>query len=292
MKLVGRVFYGLLVAMLAFNIYGLSLFQMEYEAVDKYGSLAIEENDPSFFRNMFDYYEQEDLLHVLETKDSESDIAFQLYLFKGVSNKMDFVRVQLDSLEGFDYDKGFEISVLLEGQTEWKNYKFVAHDKFYYLNLALNNLLNEKEPSGFIDWIDFKINAIYTDEVDGKKVELEKLIYDFDQPMVLTKAQMDVADKLYTPIDPEAETPEYPTLESLLLVKSVKRNFFNEFSYILWRNMAIYAVGVVMLTYFVFFRKKLSMSKKIKNPVVFKENINIKVIDSVKEVDETKDKQK
>ncbi len=286
MKLIGRIFYGLLVALLGFNIYGLSLYQMEVEAVTKYGNKAVLEEDNTFFKNMFDFYTEDYVLEHKEVKSETNPVGYSVYVFQGIANETDYVRFQIQAMEGFKYDKGLELSLVVEGQTDPIKYKLIEYDTFAYVNLQLNSIVSTEEKA-FKDLIDFQVIASYSEKVDDKTETKSSVIYDFDGVLLLDKENMNLSNELVTPVDPAAETPVYPTPESLGLVEAVRINHFKEFSKILWRNMLFFLFAVVFVTYLVFFRKKKPYVRRPQKPeVIINNNINARTITSVSETDE------
>lgn len=286
MKLIGRIFYGLLVALLGFNIYGLSLYQMEVEAVTKYGNKAVLEEDNTFFKNMFDFYTEDYVLEHKEVKSETNPVGYSVYVFQGIANETDYVRFQIQAMEGFKYDKGLELSLVVEGQTDPIKYKLIEYDTFAYVNLQLNSIVSTEEKA-FKDLIDFQVIASYSEKVDNKTETKSAVIYDFDGVLLLDKENMNLSTELVTPVDPDAETPVYPTPESLGLVEAVRINHFKEFSKILWRNMLFFLFAVVFVTYLVFFRKKKPYVRRPQKPeVIINNNINARTITSVSETDE------
>lgn len=287
LKLLGRLFFGFLVAYIGLNVYALSNFDMQTAYVKKYGNEAVENADQTFFKSLYDYYLDENLVEVSDTyqetvlnDENESEVvtySYNLYMFYGIAGGRNFIRVQMDDLSGYDYSKGIEVTFYVEGGNAFTLGLYDISDSFMFGAVDLKKLYSpDGETEFYYNILDVKVYAL---GVDDNGLNTKVKLYDFEGDVFLDKADMQLAEALTTPLDPNADDKVYPTPESLGLTKGVAHNYFNEFQWTLWKNMAMYVVIIAFLTYLLFFRKKKSYGTTKGSPVRFKENLNSKVIE-------------
>lgn len=297
MKLLGRLFFGFLVAYIGLNVYALSNFDMQTAYVKKYGDEAVMASNQTFFKSLYDYYLDDNLVEVSDTyqetvlneSTNESEVitySYNLYMFYGIAGGRNFVRVQMDSMSGYDYSRGIEVTFYLDGGNAYTLSLYDISKSFLFGAADLKKLYSpDGESEFYYNILDVKVFALGQDS-DGLLTRVK--LYDFDGDMFLAKEDMQLAEALNTPLDPEAEDKTYPTPESLGLLKGTTHNYFSEFQWTLWKNMGMYLVIVGFLTYLLFFRKKNKYGSSV-SPVRFKENLNSKVIE---EKDESSANQK
>jgi len=287
LKLLGRLFFGFLVAYIGLNVYALSNFDMQTAYVKKYGNEAVEASDQTFFKSLYDYYVDENLVEVSDAyqetilnDDNTSEVvtySYHMYMFYGIAGGRNFIRIQMDNMSGYDYSKGIEVTFYLEGGNAFTLALYDISDAFLFGAIDLKKLYSpDGETQFYYSILDVKVFALGQDD-NGLATKVK--LYDFDGDEFLNKADMQLAEALLTPIDPEADETVLPTPESLGLTKGISHNYFNEFQWTLWKNMAMYVVIVAFLTYLLFFRKKKTYGTSGGSSNRFKQNLNSKVIE-------------
>lgn len=284
MKLIGRIFFGFLVAYIGLNVYALSTFDMQTSYIKKYGEIAVEANDQVFFKSLYDYYIDDNLIEA-QLEDSVLEQSFDFYIFQGLAGGRNFLRVQASNVSGYDITNGIVIEFITEALEKNEAQVDVLVEKTFSLSLyqisenfmfGAADLKELREgQQDYFDLVGIKIYAlgVKDNDSDGKV-----LVYEAVDTPILAASDMNLVEQLNTPLDPNANPLIYPEYQSLGLTRGVTHPYFGEFQFILWRNMAIFLGVVGLLTYVLFFRKKKKHAPKT-NEIFLKENLNSKVID-------------
>ena len=271
--------------MIGLNVYGMSLFDMQRGYIRKYGNIAAEAQDETFFKSTYDFYDDVNLLDVSVVPTDESELGFNLQIFQAVAGKRNFLRIQMDHIVGYKRNVALMANIYLEGgrMKQIEIYTIKSTDLFSFGAVDLKTLYKpDGESEFYYDIVDVKIFA-YGKLDDGTETKVE--LYDFDGDMFLSKVDMQLAEELATPLDPNAEVKTYPTPESLGLTKGVQHNYFAEYQWMMWRNMSIYVFIMAIIAYLIFFKKKKTNVSFKQGPSQFVENLNIKTIEEVKAID-------
>lgn len=279
MKFLGRFIFGLLVMVAGLNVFLFSYVDMTASYLLKYGNQAIEQESDTFFRSIYGYYTQDYLID--EEIDAEYD--FRLWAFVGSNTTENHIRIQIQNKAGLTLPENYFIRLFFENDVKVDVYFQDTQSKYWHASsLNLKALLADQE--NYVDILDLQLIESELVTVGNETETVETILYDFDGTVLLSKDDMDVLTL--------AEENTEAQMLALGYVKGTVHDFFKEYQYILWRNVAIFVVIVGLLTYLLFFRKKRYTTHSVinsKEPVI-RENLNIKAIEEIKAVDEVENK--
>lgn len=276
MKFLGKFVFGLLVMLAGINVFLYSYVDMTGGYLLKYGNEAIEEGSDLFFRSIYGYYSEDYLIDEEITGDYE----FRLWVFVGSNTTENHLRVQIENQDGLALPDNYFIRLTLpEDETVDIYFQDTKSELWHASSINLKALLANQD--AYIDILDFQL--IESKQVTtGEETEtVETILYDYSGTLLLSKDNMDVI--LLTKTNSEAQ------MLALGYIKGIEHDFFKEFQYILWRNAGIFIVVVGLITYLLFFRKcgyNTHSVTNAKEPVI-RENLNTRVIEDIKSVDET-----
>lgn len=275
MKFLGRFIFGLLVMVAGLNVFLFSYVDMTASYLLKYGNQAIEAESDTFFKSIYGYYDNNYLID----EDIDGDYDFRLWAFVGSNTTENHIRIQIENKAGLELPENYFIRLTLTGDETVDVLFQDTQSKYWHASsLNLKALLAEQE--SYIDIIDLQL--IKTEEVttNDETETVETILYDYPDTLLLAAADMDIL--ALTENNTEAQ------MLALGYTKGTVHDFFKEFQFILWRNIAIFIVIVGLLTYLLFFRKRRYTTHSVinsKEPVV-RENLNIKAIEEIQAVDE------
>lgn len=276
MKFLGKFVFGLLVMLAGLNVFLYSYVDMTGGYLLKYGNEAIEEGSDLFFRSIYGYYSEDYLIDEEITGDYE----FRLWVFVGSNTTENHLRVQIENQDGLALPDNYFIRLTLpEDEIVDIYFQDTKSELWHASSINLKALLADQD--AYIDILDFQL--IESEQVTtGEETEtVETILYDYSGTLLLSKDNMDVI--LLTKTNSEAQ------MLALGYIKGIEHDFFKEFQYILWRNAGIFIVVVGLITYLLFFRKRGYNTHSVTNakePVI-RENLNTRVIEDIKSVDET-----
>jgi len=276
MKFLGRFVFGLLVMLAGLNVFLLSYVDMTAGYLLKYGNQAVEEDSDLFFRSIYTYYENDYLID--ETIVGDYDL--RMIVFVGSNTAENHMRVQIQNKAGLVLpDNHFIRLIFADDEKVDVYFQDTKSDTWHASSINLKALL--KDQTDYVDIIDLKWIMTEDVTVDNQTEVVETVLYDFDGALLLAKEDMDII-KL-------TETNTEAQMLALGYVRGTVHDFFGEFQYILWRNVAIFLVVVGLISYLLFFRKRGYTTHSVinsKEPVI-RENLNTRVIEEVKAIDES-----
>ncbi len=275
MKFLGRFVFGLLVMLAGLNVFLYSYVDMTGGYLLKYGNEAIKEDSDLFFRSIYGYYSENYLIDEQIT----GDYNFRLWVFVGSNTTENHMRVQIENADGLILPDNYFIRLTLpEDETVDVYFQDTKSDLWHASSINLKALLADQE--AYIDILDLQIIESKQVTTGDETETVETILFDYSGSLLLSKDNMDII--LLTKTNTEAQ------MLALGYMKGIEHDFFKEFQYILWRNAGIFIVVVGLITYLLFFRKRGYKTHSVinsKEPVI-RENLNTKVIEEVKAVDE------
>ncbi len=279
MKFLGKFVYGLLVMIIGLNVFLFSYVDMTSGYLLKYGNEAIEEGSDLFFRSIYSYYADDYLID--ETIDGEYD--FRLWAFVGANTTENHLRIQIQNVEGLTLPEKYFIRLTLTGdETVDVYFQDTKSDLWHASSINLKKLLADQED--YLDIIDFQMIESEEVMVDDETETVETILYDFPGTLLLSKDDMDVLKLTETNTDAQ--------MLALGYIKGIEHDFFKEYQYILWRNVAIFLALVGLITYLLFFRKRRYTTHSVidsKEPII-RENLNVKAIEEIEALDNKENK--
>lgn len=278
MKLLGRFVFGLLVLLAGMNVFLYSYVDMTMSYLLKYGNLAVKEDrSDAFFSSTYLYY-SEDML--IDTQ-IEGDYDFRLVVYTGSNSRENQLQVRIENKEGLTLPQNYVIRLFLEDDQKNDIIFYDVSSKLWKASyIDMKSIL--KDQADYLSILDLQIIKIETEIVDDEPTKVETILYDYDGLILVDKADMDIIalSKVNSP----------DMMRNLGYRQGVDHDFFGEYQFILWRNMAVFMVIVGAITYLLFFRKRKAKNHSYvptaQTPV--KGNLNMKQIEKVKAVDEPK----
>ena len=268
MKFLGRLIYGLAVLMIGYTVYGFSAIDMQAKHVVKYGDEAIEAGEYEYFQKISEFYYGD----AFEQKKITTSVgSFNLGFYVVNYQEQNVVMVIIDHLEGYVEKNRLRLEVtvknLVDAEKEESTLELLI-DNNLSKNWYLTTVDTKKVYEGQLeiqDIVDLKIYLIGEEpkKATGEEVQEERvdlLMYDHDETtgVFMTADYMNLYAKR---TDADGKTLDAVTLEGLGIYAS-KGHSYAEFQSILWRNIIIYIIIVVAITYLLFFRGKDKFGKK------------------------------
>lgn len=257
MKFIGRLVYGLLVLMIGYTVYGFSAIDMQSRHIVKYGDIAVGEGEYEYFQQISRYYYKD--AHFSENITTPQG-SFNLSFFVINYEKENYVMMLVDALEGYEEKHGLRYEFYFDNPTDDKadlvsysiNVDNNLSKKWYLTTLDAVKLYETQE--ALIDIVDVKLYLVGEEPKDKETERVDTLLYDYDETAgsFLDKDYLDLYGKR---VDTEGKALTTEALNAIGIYES-KGHSYVEFQGLLWRNLGVYVVLVIIITYLLFFRNR------------------------------------